>query len=163
MWPGCTKSCAVAFLATAACTVIARSAAEIPVVTPSAASIDTVNAVEYLPPLRVAIGGNCRRSQRSLVSVKQIKPRPKRAIKLIASAVTKSLARTKSPSFSRSSSSTKMTIFPAAMSAMMSCTGEIFTGVMLFFGTIESVLMCRVFRANMLLCIYVALKSFKRL
>ena len=37
MWPGWTMSCCVAFFATAACTVRARSAAEMPVVTPSAA------------------------------------------------------------------------------------------------------------------------------
>ena len=45
MWPGCTRSAAVASRATAACTVRARSAAEMPVVTPLAASMETVNAV----------------------------------------------------------------------------------------------------------------------
>ena len=45
MWPGCTRSCGLAFDATAACTVRARSAAEMPVVTPVAASIETVKAV----------------------------------------------------------------------------------------------------------------------
>ena len=127
IWPGCTKSLALAFLATAACTVRARSAADIPVVTPSAASIDTVNAVKYLPPLRVTMGGNSSRSQRSRLKVRQIRPRPKRAMKLIASAVTWSAAKTRSPSFSRSSSSIKITILPACMSAMMSSTGEIET------------------------------------
>ncbi len=42
-----------------------------PVVTPLAASIDTVNAVPCAVPLRAAIGGSCRRSQRSRVSVRQ--------------------------------------------------------------------------------------------
>ena len=55
-----------------------------PVVTPSAASIDTVNAVPFLSPLRAVIGGSCSRAQRSRVSVRQIRPRPKRAMKLIA-------------------------------------------------------------------------------
>jgi hypothetical protein len=49
-----------------------------PVVTPVAASIDTVKAVPCLVPLRLAIGGSCRRSQRSRVSVRQISPRAKR-------------------------------------------------------------------------------------
>jgi hypothetical protein len=82
MWPGCTRS-ARASRATAACTVRARSAAEMPVVTPSAASIETVKAVPILVPLRATMGGSCRRSQRSRVRVRQIRPRPKRAMKLI--------------------------------------------------------------------------------
>ena len=45
IWPGWTKSVGRLFLATATCTVLARSAAEMPVVTPSAASIETVKAV----------------------------------------------------------------------------------------------------------------------
>jgi hypothetical protein len=56
----------------------ARSAAEMPVVTPSAASMDTVKAVPMRVPLRATMGGRCRRSQRSRVSVRQIRPRPKR-------------------------------------------------------------------------------------
>ena len=124
MWPGCTRSLNSAFWATAAWTVRERSAAEMPVVTPSAASIDTVNAVEYCAPLRTAIGGSLSSSHRSRVNVRQIRPRPKRAIKLMLSGVTWSAANTRSPSFSRSSSSTKMTIRPARMSATMSSTGE---------------------------------------
>ncbi len=45
IWPGCTMSAGLAWRATAACTVRARSAAEMPVVTPSAASIETVKLV----------------------------------------------------------------------------------------------------------------------
>ena len=48
MWPGCTRSAALASRATAACTVRARSAAEMPVVTPVAASMETVKAVAVL-------------------------------------------------------------------------------------------------------------------
>ena len=128
IWPGCTRSCGMAFLATAARTVQARSAADMPVLTPSAASIETVNAVACLVPLRTAMGGSCRRSQWARVRVRQMRPRPKRAIKLIASALTWSAASTKSPSFSRSSSSIRMTILPKRMSATISCTGEIETG-----------------------------------
>ena len=129
MWPGCTRSLTLASLATAACTVRERSAAEMPVVTPSAASIDTVKAVEYCAPLRAAMGGRCSNSQRSRVSVRQIRPRPNLAMKLMASGVTWSAASTRSPSFSRSSSSTRMTMRPARMSATMSSTGEM-SGVM---------------------------------
>jgi len=114
MWPGCTRSAACASLATAAATVRERSAALMPVDTPVAASIDTVNAVPCTVPLRTAIGGSCRRSQRSRVRVRQIRPRPNLAMKLIASGDTWSAASTRSPSFSRSSSSTN------------SGTGEIF-------------------------------------
>ena len=78
----------MASLRTAACTVRARSAAEMPVVTPVAASIETVNAVPCWAPFFAVIGGSCRRSQRSRVSVRQIRPRAKRAMKLIASGVT---------------------------------------------------------------------------
>src|SRR5512140_23492 len=45
-------------------------------------------------------------------------------MKLIASGVTNSAARVRSPSFSRSSSSTRMTIFPSRMSAMTSSIVE---------------------------------------
>ena len=128
MWPGCTKSLATAPGATAACTVRARSAAEIPVVTPSEASMEAVKAVPFLSPLRAVMGGSCSSSQRARVSVRQIRPRPKRAMKLMAWSVTWSAASTRSPSFSRSSSSTKMTILPARMSATMSSTGEMATG-----------------------------------
>ncbi len=128
MWPGCTRSSGTAPLATAACTVRARSAAEMPVVTPSAASMDTVKAVPFLSPLRTVMGGNCSASQRSRDSVRQISPRPNRAMKLMASAVTWSAAKTRSPSFSRSSSSTRMTMRPARMSATMSSTEEMGTG-----------------------------------
>jgi hypothetical protein len=100
-----------------------------PVVTPSAASMDTVNAVLYTVPLRAAMGGSFRNSQRSRVSVRQIRPRPKRAMKLMASGVTWSAASTRSPSFSRSSSSTRMTMRPARISATMSSTGEMGAGV----------------------------------
>ena len=58
MWPGLTMSSALAFFATAACTVRARSAAEMPVVTPSAASMETVNLVPKPEPLRGAISGS---------------------------------------------------------------------------------------------------------
>ena len=65
MWPGCTRSSALAFLATAACTVRARSAAEMPVVTPSAASIETVKAV----PILVAVARHHGRQAQALAAL----------------------------------------------------------------------------------------------
>src|SRR5262245_18887905 len=59
---------------------------------------------------------------RSSVSVKQIRPRPCMAMKLIASGVTFSAARQRTPAFSRSSSSTRMTILPRAMSSIAPLT-----------------------------------------
>ena len=101
--------------------VRARSAAEMPVVTPSAASIETVKAVPCWVPVvarHLRQAAACR--QRSSVSVRQIRPRPCVAMKLMASGVTCSAARTRSPSFSRSSSSTRMTMRPAFSSATIS-------------------------------------------
>ena len=73
---------------TATLTVCERSAAEMPVVTPSAASIDTVKLVPSAAVLSRTIKGKFSCSQRSRVRVKQIKPRPCLAMKLIASGVT---------------------------------------------------------------------------
>jgi hypothetical protein len=88
-----------------------------------AASMETVKAVPCCVPLRAAIGGRCSFSQRSRVSVRQIRPRAWRAMKLMAAGVTWSAASTRSPSFSRSSSSTRITMRPAASSATSSGTG----------------------------------------
>ena len=55
----------------------------------------------------------------------QIRPRPWVAMKLIAAGVTFSAAMARSPSFSRSSSSTMMTIFPALKSSMACSTDPI--------------------------------------
>jgi hypothetical protein len=114
----------LASFATATWMVRARSAAEMPVVTPSAASIETVKLVPNEVPLRVVIIGSCRRSQLSSDRVRQTRPRAWRIMKLIASGVTKSAASTRSPSFSRSSSSTRMTMRPARSSATISWVVE---------------------------------------
>src|SRR5688500_2371354 len=53
----------------------------------------------------------------------QMSPRPCLARKLIFSGVTKSAAKTRSPSFSRSSSSTSTTISPPRMATMISAIG----------------------------------------
>ncbi len=86
--------------------VWARSAAEIPVVTPSAASMDSVKAVPNREVFLDDICGRCRASQISALSGRQIRPRACLAMKLMTSGVTFSAAMVRSPSFSRSSSST---------------------------------------------------------
>ncbi|MNF62213.1 hypothetical protein D3C84_438890 [compost metagenome] len=120
IWPGCTRSSAPASGATAVSTVWARSAAEMPVVTPVAASMETVKAVAKALPLAGTICSRPRRWQCSSVRVRQIRPRASRAMKLIASGVHISAASSRSPSFSRSSSSTSRTILPRRKSSMIS-------------------------------------------
>ena len=94
-----------------------RSYAEIPVVQPSPIrSILTVNAVLLASVLSCTIGGSSSSSARLERIGVHIKPRPSFAMKLIISGDTSSAAATKSPSFSRSSSSTTMTTLPAAIS-----------------------------------------------
>src|SRR5262249_28762758 len=113
MWPGRFRSEGRVAGSIAVSTVAARSAAEIPVVVRPRASIETVNAVPKLDVFSVTIGGSSSASQRSSVRARQIRPRPSRAMKLMAWGVTRSAARTRSPSFSRSSSSTTTTNWPA--------------------------------------------------
>ena len=105
---------------TAALMVVARSAAEMPVVTPLAASMETQKAVSNLHSFRSAIMPRPSWLAFSWVRVMQIRPRPNLAMKLICSGVTSSAAMHKSPSFSRSSSSTRMIILPFFMSSMAS-------------------------------------------
>src|SRR5580765_7731687 len=92
----------------------------IPVVTPSAASIDTVKLVRCSRSVSLTISGSRSCAQRSRVSVRQISPRPKRAMKLMSAAETPCAAITRSPSFSRSSSSMITTMRPARRSASIS-------------------------------------------
>ena len=105
---------------TAARIVVALSWAEIPVVIPSFASMETVKAVLLLDSLESVICFRPRTEHFSLVRVRQIKPLPCLAIKFTISESTLSAAQTRSPSFSLSSSSTIMTIFPSFRSSMIS-------------------------------------------
>ena len=78
--------------------------------------------------LSTTIGGKPNSSQRFPLNGTQISPRASRAIKLMASGVTRSAAITRSPSFSRFSSSTTMTNFPerkSSIAASMVENGEI--------------------------------------
>ncbi len=56
-----------------------------PVVMPSAASIDSVKLVRRSRSVSLTISGRRSCVQRSRVSVRQIRPRPKRAMKLMSS------------------------------------------------------------------------------
>ena len=126
--PGCTMSSGLACFAVATRTVRARSAAEMPVVTPEAASMEVVNAVPMGERLSLTMSAMPSWRQRSSVSVRQIKPRPWVAMKLIASGVTKSAASTRSPSFSRSSASASTTMRPWRISSMRSWVGLMVMG-----------------------------------
>src|SRR6266403_1956519 len=68
------------------------------------------------------MSGRRSSSQRSSVSGIQIKPRPYLAMKLMASGVIFSAAMARSPSFSRSSSSTRTTMRPWRISSTASST-----------------------------------------
>ena len=107
-WPGETMSSAPLLGSTAAWTVRARSAALMPVVTPSRASMETVKAVPMLVRFSAAMGGRRSWRARSVVMARQIRPRACRAMKLIWSGVANWAGIMTSPSFSRSSASTRM-------------------------------------------------------
>ena len=95
-----------------ACIVAARSAAETPVVQPSNLSTVTVNGV---PNIEVLFATWCIKSnsaQRFSVIGAHSTPRPCCSMKFTFSGVIFSAAMIKSPSFSRSSSSTTITNFP---------------------------------------------------
>ncbi len=106
--------------------MVARSAAEMPVVTPCAAvaSTETVNAVFMDSSLSCTICGSRSRSSSSPSMGAQIRPRHSLIMKATISGVAFSAARTRSPSFSRSSSSTTTTGRPAAMSEIARSTGS---------------------------------------
>ena len=89
-----------------------------PVVTPRPfTSIDTVKAVPPNAVLSGAIGASSNSSSLSPVMATQISPLPCIAMKLMASGVTSSAAMVRSPSFSRSSSSTTTIMRPALSSS----------------------------------------------
>ena len=123
-WPGVTISSLVLLPSMATLTVRARSPAEMPVVTPCRASIDTVKAVSYCVPLCRLMGSRPNCAQRSAVSARQMRPRPCVAMKLIAAGVAICAGMIRSPSFSRSSSSTKTNILPLRASSMISSIGH---------------------------------------
>ena len=107
-WPGETISSGPLVGSTATATVWARSWAEMPVVTPSAASMETVKAVPIPSRFSAAMGGSRIWRARSAVMLRQMRPRAWRAMKLIWSGVANWAGMITSPSFSRSSASTRI-------------------------------------------------------
>ena len=114
IWPGMAISLGVVFGFISVRIVCDRSSAEMPVDTPCTASTDKVKPVPK--PLRFCacgtIMGICSRSSKAPRIARQTSPRACVTMKLIASGVAKSAASTTSPSFSRSSSSTMITMPP---------------------------------------------------
>ena len=94
--------------------VVARSDALVPVVVPRRASIGSQKGVPNIEVLRGVMGARASASQRCSVIARHIRPRPNFAMKLMASGVTFSAAIVRSPSFSRSSSSTRTIMLPGA-------------------------------------------------
>ena len=122
MWPGRARSEGFVLGSIATLIVFARSCADTPVVMPylSSASIVRVYAVPRNVVLTAACCGSSSFSQISASSARHSMPRPMFSMKLIVSGVTNSAAQTKSPSFSRSSSSTRMIILPSLRSSIIS-------------------------------------------
>src|SRR5579864_2156674 len=121
--PGLAKSLGLACSSQSRRMVVARSKALMPVVTPwPIASTVTVNAVPKRDVLSSTIAPTPSSSRRQPSTGTQMSPRPCVAMKLTASGVIRSAAIARSPSFSRSSSSTMITNLPALMSAMASST-----------------------------------------
>lgn len=125
-WPGRTKSAGWETPPASSRRVVARSAAEMPVVTPWAAvaSTETVKAVCMDSVLFWTIWGSSSRSSSGPSMGAQIRPRHSLIMKAMISGVAFSAAMTRSPSFSRSSSSTTTIGRPAAMSRMACSTGS---------------------------------------
>ena len=115
MWPGRARSAGRVAGSIAASTVAARSAAEMPVRRTCAwlRSARRTPCSNARACSALTISGMSSSSSRSGVIDRQIRPRPYLAMKLIASGVTFSAAIVRSPSFSRSSSSTTMIIRPS--------------------------------------------------
>ena len=118
--PGVARSSAPLCGLMATAIVRARSGAEIPVETPVRASIETVKAVLKRLSLRCAISGRPRVSTCAPVSARQISPRPCVAIKAMAWGVAICAGITRSPSFSRSSSSSSINICPLRAASIIS-------------------------------------------
>ena len=122
MWPGRTKSSGLEFVSTSSSSVFTRSAAEIPVLTLWRGWPSTliVNGVPRTLVFSITCGPSSRRSQSSPVIATQRYPPPTRVRKLIRSTLMCSVATTKSPSFSRSSSSIKTITLPNRNSSNIS-------------------------------------------
>ena len=117
MWPGRPKVCGVDSGSARARIVAARSAADTPVEHPSSLSTVTVNGVPSIDVLSCTWCGKSSSSQRLSVTGAQSTPRAFLSMKFTFSGVIFSAAMMRSPSFSRSSSSTTITNLPSLKSS----------------------------------------------
>src|SRR5680860_18963 len=117
MWPGRARSCGRAPGSISVPTVCARSAAEMPVVVPLRASTEIVNAVPMGSDSPGAISGRFSSWSRAASSGTQMIPEQCLTMKAMLCGVAFSAAMMRSPSFSRFSSSTTMTMPPARRSS----------------------------------------------
>src|SRR6516225_1924737 len=122
MCPGRAKSAALEVGLASPRMVAARSAEDTPVVVPARRSTDTVKAVRCDSLLTGTICGSSSRASPASSIGTQMMPLVCRIMKATASAVACSAAMMRSPSFSRSSSSTTITMRPARSSASISPT-----------------------------------------
>src|SRR5260370_19292857 len=118
MWPGRARSAGRVRGSRRDRTVVHRSAAEMPVVVPWMASTEMVNAVRCDSVLLATMSGSWSWSRRCPSSGMQMTPLVWRIMNAIVSGVTFSAAMTRSPSFSRSASSTATTSSPRLIAAM---------------------------------------------
>ena len=122
MWPGRSRSRGRVTGSTSARTVAARSWAEMPVVVSWRKSTLTVKAVRIVSVLLATISGRSSSRARSRVTGAQMTPEVWWRKKAIFSGVANSAAMMRSPSFSRSSSSTTTTISPRPTAVTASST-----------------------------------------
>ena len=122
MCPGRAKSEAAEASSASPRMVAARSADDTPVVVPTRRSTDTVNAVRCWSLLTGTICGRSSRASCCSSIGTQMMPLVWRIMNATASGVAYSAAMMRSPSFSRSSSSTMTTMRPARSSARISST-----------------------------------------
>ncbi len=123
MCPGRSRSCGLVPGATAVRMVAARSAAEMPVVVLPRASMGTHIAVSRAEEFTETASGISSASRRSGVIARHTSPRPCVTMKFTISGVIFSAATVKSPSFSRSSSSTTTAMRPSRIAAIAASTG----------------------------------------
>ena len=135
MWPGRANAEWEIFGLASARSVAARSDAEMPVEVPSNKSTEMVNAVRWLSVLLSTMRGRRKSSQRSPDSGATTTPDVWRTMKAIFSGVANCAAMMRSPSFSRSSSSTITIISPRAIAATTSSIGDISTWLLLILGS----------------------------
>ena len=120
MCPGRAKVSGLLVGSAKALIVAARSAVDTPVLHPSTLSMVTVKGVPRRLVFELTCGASSSSLQRDNVIGAHNTPRPFLSIKFTASGVIFSAAMMKSPSFSRSSSSTTITNLPSLKSSRAS-------------------------------------------